>query len=375
MNPILKGLRATVAAVAVAALAQSVGSVALSPLANASNSQVTATSDVNIRAAASASSARVGILYKGQQIQSISSSQGWTAVTHEGRTAYVATAYLTSNAAVETPSPSTKGEVHTTGNLNLRTGPSLSSAVSRVVTKGTKLVLTGTISGSYSQVEYGSTTLWAATSYLSSGVGAPSTPTPPSTTVRYATANLNIWSAATGSAHSGQIPRGSAVAVTGKVSGGRAEIVHNGAMRWVTARYLMISAPGAVGGNASPGGSLNKGHSSGLDQTNANTKKVIRHIWATQPAITTMYGWRRDATPDHPGGRAVDVMLPNYKSNSALGWEIASYYRANAAEFGITYIIFDQQIWSVQRNNQGWRKMSSRGNDTANHKDHVHINT
>lgn len=452
MNLILKTLRGTVAAVAVAALVSSVGSMALGPLADASNSQVTATTAVNIRAGASTSSARVGILYKGERAKSISSSRGWTAITHSGRTAYIATAYLTSSAVVvEKPSTSTKGVVYTIGGLNLRTGPSLSGAVSRVVTKGTKLSLTGTISGSYSQVIHRSTTLWAATSYLSASAGAPSQslpaitgrvrataavmirttasqnfaslgdaprgtildvtgvvtnglaqvvwqgnvrwvnnsyvakvsgsttspskPTPPSTTNRYATANLNIWNASSGTAHSGEIARGSAVAVTGKVSGGRAAIVHNGALRWVTASYLSITAPGSSGGSTGAGGSLNKGYSSGLDQTNANVKKIVRHIWATQPAIKTMYGWRRSATPDHPAGRAVDVMIPSYKSNNALGWAIARYYSDHAREFGITYIIFDQKIWSVGRDSQGWRSMASRGNDAANHKDHVHINT
>ncbi len=452
MNPILRGARTAVAAVAAAALVQTVGSVALGPLADAANSTVTATTAVNIRADASTSSARLGVLYKGQQIQSISSSGGWTAVTHRGRTAYIATAYLTSNSVViEKPSASTTGDVYTIANLNLRTGPSLSSPVSRVASTGTKLRLTGTASGAYSQVIHNSTTLWAATSYLSSSAGAPSQslpdvtgrvrataglmirttadrsftslgtvargtildvtgvvtngvaqvvwqgnvrwvnnsfvtrvsgsttspsrPTLPSTTKRYATANLNIWNAATGTAHTGEIARGSVVDVTGKVSSGRAEIVYNGALRWVTARYLSASEPSAPGGSSNTGGSLNRGYSSGLDRTNANTKKVIRHIWATQPAIKTMYGWRQSVTPDHPAGRAVDVMIPNYKSNMALGWEIARYYRAHAAEFGISYIIFDQQIWSVARNSQGWRPMASRGNDTANHKDHVHINT
>ncbi|MGO1488133.1 MAG: SH3 domain-containing protein [Arachnia sp.] len=450
MNSILKTLRGTVAAVAIAALVQSVGSMALGPLADASSSQVTATTAVNIRSSASTSSARVGILYKGQKAQSISSSNGWTAVTHGGRTAYIATAYLTSSSVViEKPSTSTKGTVYTIGNVNLRKGPSLSNSVSRVATKGTKLSTTGTISGSYSQVIHNGTTLWAATSYLSASAGAPSqslpavtgrvkataalmvrttadrnfsslgdvplgtildatgvvtsgmaqviwqgnvrwvnnsyvskvagsttspsAPATPTTTTRYATANLNIWNASTGSAHIGEISRGSAVAVTGKVSGGRAQIVHSGAIRWVTASYLSITAPSASGGSNS--GTLNKGYSSGLDQVNENTKKVIRHVWATQPAIKTMYGWRNSATPDHPAGRAVDVMIPNYKSNNALGWRIANYYRANAAQFGITYIIFDQKIWSVARNSQGWRSMANRGNDAANHIDHVHINT
>ncbi|WP_231979238.1 hypothetical protein [Tessaracoccus coleopterorum] len=132
------------------------------------------------------------------------------------------------------------------------------------------------------------------------------------------------------------------------------------------------SSGGASGGN---GTSLNRGYSSGLDQTNANVQRIVRDIWNRYSAIKTMYGWRRDVTPDHPAGRAVDVMIPNYKSNKALGWEIAEYYRAHASEYNISYIIFDQKIWSTARNKEGWRSMANRGGDTANHKDHVHINT
>ncbi|NHB84172.1 hypothetical protein G7085_04805 [Tessaracoccus sp. HDW20] len=104
-------------------------------------------------------------------------------------------------------------------------------------------------------------------------------------------------------------------------------------------------------------------------------QRIVRDIWNRYSAIKTMYGWRRDVTPDHPAGRAVDVMIPNYKSNKALGWEIAEYYRAHASEYNISYIIFDQKIWSTARNKEGWRSMANRGGDTANHKDHVHINT
>ena len=453
MKPIVKGLRGAVVAVAVAALVQSVGAMALGPLADASSSTLTATTAVNVRAGATTNSAKVGILYRGEKVQAIGSSNGWTTVTYRGRTAYVSSAYLSGSGAAATPPQSSapSGSAFTTAYLNLRTGPSLSSSVSVVASKGAKLSLTGSISGSYTQVTWGSSKLWAATSYLSSAASAPtqslpavtgrvsataalmirtsssrsftslgdvprgtildvtgvvengvaqvlwkgqvrwvnngyikpisgttnspSAPTPPTTTTRYATANLNIWNASTGGSNIGEIPRGSAVAVTGKVSSGRAEVLYNGAVKWVTARYLAASAPGgASGGSSSSSGSLNRGYSSGLDNANYNTKSVVRHIWDTQPAIKTMYGWRRGAD-DHSAGRAVDVMLPNYRANNALGWQIANYYRANAKKFGIDYIIFDQQIWSVGRDSQGWRRMAGRGSDTANHIDHVHINT
>lgn len=71
---------------------------------------------------------------------------------------------------------------------------------------------------------------------------------------------------------------------------------------------------------------------------------------------------------DHPGGKALDFM-----TKGAPGRSLASYAMANAKRLGITYIIFDQYIWSVGKADQGWRKMEDRGSPTANHQDHVHI--
>ena len=156
MKPIVKGLRGAVVAVAVAALVQSVGAMALGPLADASSSTLTATTAVNVRAGATTNSAKVGILYRGEKVQAIGSSNGWTTVTYRGRTAYVSSAYLSGSGAAATPPQSSapSGSAFTTAYLNLRTGPSLSSSVSVVASKGAKLSLTGSISGSYTQVTW-----------------------------------------------------------------------------------------------------------------------------------------------------------------------------------------------------------------------------
>lgn len=454
VNPVLKGLRAFVVAGTMAALVQGIGSIALTPAADAAANRLTATTPVNVRSGPSVNDARIGILYKGEHVQVSSTSNGWAQVTFNGKTGYVASTYLTS-AAVSASAPITAapsaamGDVYTTANLNLRVGPTISDAISVVATKGAKLSLTGKISGSYTEVTYNGTTLWAAAQYLSTSEAAPtqslpaitgsarataalmirttadrsfsslgdvprgtilqltgavtnnmaqviwkgnvrwvnnsyltriadssgpSNPDIPSTSTQYATANLNIWHASTGQAHTGEIPRGSAVAITGTVANGRAEIVHNGSLRWVTAQYLAANPP-ASGGNPVDRGNINKGYSSGLEKTNANVQRIAWHVWDNYSQIKTMYGWRRDVTPDHPAGRAVDVMIPSYKSNKALGWEIANYFRANAKQFNINYIIFDQKIWNIARDKEGWRAMANRGSDSANHFDHVHINT
>ena len=388
MNPILKALRGAVAAIVIAGIMQSVGSIALAPPAHASNSQLTATTSVNIRAAASASSARVGILYAGDRVQTISSSNGWTAINHKGKTAYVATAYLSTSSATEQKPPSSAGtgDVYSIANLNLRAGPSLSHPVARVVTKGAKLSLTGSVTGTYSQVRYAGKTFWAATAYLSTRPGAPTQSLPATTGKVRATAVLMIRTTSDKNFVSlGEVATGTILNVSGVLKNGLAQVVWQGRVAWVNNSYVTLVSGSASrpvappstgqGGGSGSEGSLNKGHSSGLDQTNANTKMVVRHIWANYPSITTMYGWRRDVTPDHPAGRAVDVMIPNYKSNSALGTEISRYFRANAKQFNISYVIFNGHIWSAARDKEGWRKMADRGGDTANHKDHVHINT
>lgn len=459
MKKTLKGLRAAATALGFAVLAQGLGGVALGPLADADLGDVTARVRVHVRVEPTASSKSLAVLAVGQSVPAHGSSDGWTKVTFNGQTAYVASAYLQGSSVLagaptsaesNGTTASSKGTVYSTTALNLRTGPSTSNAIGTRVPRGTRLELTGTVSADWAQLTYSGKTYWAAARYLSdtaaaaysslpmatgkargtvalmvrtspdanftnlgdapagtifdttgktvggmaevihngavrwvnaqyltpvSLTAAPQAPATPATSKRYATTVLNIWAASTGTSYSGEIPRGGELQVTGIVENGRAQIVLNGAIRWVTAKYVSSTPPAGGGASAGNSGDINKGYSSGLHLTNANVQAIAWDVWARYPQIKTMYGWRRDVTPDHPAGRAVDVMIPSYKANQALGWEIANYYRANAKQFNINYVIFGQKIWSVQRNSEGWRAMASRGNDTANHYDHVHINT
>ncbi len=451
MNRIMRTMRGGLAALVVAGMLQGVGSLAWVSPADAAATTMRATTAVNVRSGPGTNHSRIGVLYRGQSVQAHSTNNGWTKVTFNGKTGYIASAYLTGSAPSSepsTPAPSvgTGSEAVTTVRLNLRTGPSLKHRVSITVDKGTRVTVTGKVSGEFTSIIYNGQSLWAATRYLStssaasstpdlptttrklrattalmirtapgsnykslgdvpkgtildctdvvtsgmaqciwqgnvrwfnyrymtdaSAAPAPAVPQVPATTTQYATANLNIWHAATGNAYTGEIPKGSEVAVTGTVTSGRAQIVYKGSIRWVTARYLSATAPST---GDSDGGSLNKGWSKGLDQTLENTKKVIRYVWANFPQIKTMYGVRPDPYPDHPSGRAVDIMIPNYKSNKALGDTIANYFKENHSQWRIHYIIWNQRIWNVNRASEGWRLMANRGGDTANHIDHIHI--
>ena len=100
-------------------------------------------------------------------------------------------------------------------------------------------------------------------------------------------------------------------------------------------------------------------------------------IW---PQIPVIGGYRPDALPDHPSGRALDLMLPEGCStepkNAKLGDAIAIFFMQNSRKLDVQYIIWNQKIWiagSEAVPPDQWRGMSSRGSCTANHVDHVHV--
>lgn len=86
-------------------------------------------------------------------------------------------------------------------------------------------------------------------------------------------------------------------------------------------------------------------------------------------AVSTIYGvGSRSGASDHPNGLALDFMV---YGNRLKGDAVAAYVIANGGRLGVTYVIWYQRIWSMDR--PGWRGMEDRGSDTANHFDHVHV--
>lgn len=94
------------------------------------------------------------------------------------------------------------------------------------------------------------------------------------------------------------------------------------------------------------------------------------------PAITSIGGVRADALPDHPSGRAIDLMIPDYKTaeGKSFGWQVARWMRANSQALGVQYVIFDAKIWNISRDDEGWRPYgTAHMDDTSMHRDHVHV--
>lgn len=101
-----------------------------------------------------------------------------------------------------------------------------------------------------------------------------------------------------------------------------------------------------------------------LADTEPHVAQVGNHV-LTQFVVDEVGGRAgRANASDHPGGLALDLMV-----SPAVGDELAEYLLAHQAEFGITYVIWEQRINS----GSGWSAMEDRGSATANHLDHVHV--
>jgi hypothetical protein len=96
---------------------------------------------------------------------------------------------------------------------------------------------------------------------------------------------------------------------------------------------------------------------------------VHRAVCAEFPGVSS-YGGLRGGGGAHGEGRALDIMIG---SNSSLGDAIAAFVRSNYKALGVSEVIWQQRIWTVQRSSEGWRPMEDRGSATANHMDHVHV--
>jgi hypothetical protein len=88
-------------------------------------------------------------------------------------------------------------------------------------------------------------------------------------------------------------------------------------------------------------------------------------------ADITLGGTRPSATDPggHPSGLALDYMV---MSDSALGDAIVQYHREHWDELGVDYIIWQQRYLASPHG--AWEPMSDRGDATANHMDHPHVN-
>ena len=98
-----------------------------------------------------------------------------------------------------------------------------------------------------------------------------------------------------------------------------------------------------------------------------NAVRAGRAIALQFPEVQAIGGYRaQDPYPDHPSGRALDVMT---YTDKALGDRILNYLFDHNDKFKMQYAIWQQAMWYKKGAPQ---PMADRGSPTQNHMDHVH---
>lgn len=126
------------------------------------------------------------------------------------------------------------------------------------------------------------------------------------------------------------------------------------------------SASGGGEGQDLPKTPAEKGNEDGLQ---VDTVRGMRLVAERFPEVTTIGGVRADDLPDHPSGRAIDVMVGDNTQGKASGDRVADYFIEHAEALNVDYIIWQQRIWD----GGDWSPMASQGGRTADHYDHVHV--
>lgn len=181
------------------------------------------------------------------------------------------------------------------------------------------------------------------------------------------------------------------VDVTGTTEGDWTQVIWDSQVAWVSSHYLAETEPepepeaaaepepeaSEQTDEATPSGE--SGVSSASCATSpeiegylaANAAATYRAVCAAFPGVASAYGgYRAGDGGDHGTGHALDIMV-----SGSAGWDIVAYLQAHAGELGITYLIYEQQIWMAGNAAGAWEYMSDRGSPTANHYDHVHVST
>ncbi len=431
MKRALAATRAAVVWLAVTAMLTTIALVTSTP-ANAAVVTYTTTTTVNVRTGASTSKPVVTLLQAGQTVIAAGSVSGdWLPIRYDGKTAYAWAEYLKKDAtpaSVVTAGP--VGRKTTLERVNVRATASLDADITTTVEKGQPVKVTGLGTVDFTQVRVGEHTRWIYTQFLSAATDTTPEPVAAFTT----TAGLALRQTASVTAtNQGTIAKGTTVGITGVHSGSYSQVVHSGKVGWVITGYLKATsgtpadlvlpiqtgtrwaaasgvnirmsadAESAAAGTLAFGswvritgtakngfteviwdgttrwvasGSLTSNNldlgSDSLNKLEPNGKAAVIEVRAKFPQIKTIYGWRSSSaySSDHPSGRAIDIMIPSYKTNRALGDAVAQYLIDNGKRLKVSYIIWRQRNYRISRGY--WVKMSDRGGDTANHMDHVH---
>ncbi|MFR9753949.1 peptidoglycan DD-metalloendopeptidase family protein [Nocardia sp. 004] len=109
------------------------------------------------------------------------------------------------------------------------------------------------------------------------------------------------------------------------------------------------------------------------DNLQIDAIRLARAVHARFPQISRIGGWRPNdsVSPDHPNGVAVDIMIPDFDSDSGrqLGDTIRDFLWTHRDQFHLTYLIWRATYLPVDGDPQN---LTPTGDPTTDHYDHIH---
>ncbi|MGO3527834.1 SH3 domain-containing protein [Glutamicibacter arilaitensis] len=349
------------------------------------------TANLNLRAGAGTNHRSLGLIPQGGKVTLHRVSGNWAQVTSSKGSGWVSRLYLSSSAQPSIPKKQEKPSApkqsqkyaYASAFLNLRAGAGTSHRSIGVIPKGEKVAVLATSRG-WSKVRSSKGTGWSSSAYLVSK--APdsnkheTTPverdkpqsehqiSPTGGSARYAKTNLNLRSGAGVNHRSlGVISKGEKLTVHLSTSGW-SKVTSSKGTGYVSSKYLSVGKPTAE-----------------IKSVRPDTQRVMDTVRRLFSGDYTSFGTIRPGSVGHSSGRAVDVMISRYNSAGGVqaGDRIARFLIDNRSQLGVSYLIWQDQIWLGAQ--KGWEPYSTSGkygthlsknwNDTSRHMDHIHVET
>ncbi|WP_250673237.1 SH3 domain-containing protein [Paraclostridium ghonii] len=229
---------------------------------------------LNVRSGPSTSYSKVTMVYKGQSVTILESSNGWHKIkTQSGQTGWVSSQYVSTsggsnNGGGSTETPSTGKGTVTASALNIRSGPSTSNSVIGTAYKGNTVDILSSSNGWYKVKLSNGKTGWASSQYIStsgnnnngSNNGGGSTETPSTGKGTVTASALNVRSGpSTSNSIVGTAYKGNNVDILSSSNGWYKVKLSNGKTGWASSQYISTSGNNNNGSN-NGGGSTETGN-------------------------------------------------------------------------------------------------------------------
>ncbi|WP_278548142.1 C40 family peptidase [Paraclostridium bifermentans] len=243
---------------------------------------------LNVRSGPSTSYGKVTMVYKGQSVTILESSNGWHKIkTQNGQIGWASSDYISTSGqggggSTETPSTG-KGTV-TASTLNIRSGPSTSNSIVGKAYKGNTVDILSSSNGWYKVKLSNGQIGWASSDYIStSGQGGGGSTETPSTGKGTVTAStLNIRSGpSTSNSIVGKAYKGNTVDILSSSNGWYKVKLSNGQVGWGSSDYISKGGESSGGSEGSGGGSSETNNAQAIINT-AKAQLGKPYVWGAE---------------------------------------------------------------------------------------------